>query len=1092
MLRATIKKTMLRTGLVTLLMAGWLVPILFLSDTTSTRIADLTNGSNWKIHEGDLPLERLPSSALNSSIWKPLQESPGRLAKPGYYWLKINVSLQQYRDPHLFIYDLRHYELYWNGQRLQESNFEKRNPRMLEYYDWELISLPFGYAAEPLLLRVYSEDGIVKTGNVQVGNASDFIVRILHKDGDKLLFGIIFTLLAIVAALFYFTTRKRMYFHFGLLAFCAAYASLCRTFALGLFADAPLLIYFHEVMLPLGSFAFHGFFDHLFGGATRFRRTARYSMLVLAFACFAVGLWNSQAYHALLYYAFPVLFLFLIGSSVKIHKRIYKSQPSTESAIMIFGYVVSNATTLLTSLLLIFPDLRTYLTDRLPWLEPYVRDDQLPVFTGMFVFLCCMGSIVLLRESEVHQQVHRYSRELEDKNRKLEEIDKLKDEFLANTSHELRTPLNGIIGITESLLEGVAGPLNELARGNLAMVVSSGKRLSGLINDILDFSKLKHAGVTLFIQGVDLKRTADIVANVLQPLAHIKDIKLTNKIDERLRLVAADENRVQQILYNLVGNALKFTQQGEVDITAEQDDDWIYISVNDTGIGIPAHKLDTIFEPFEQGEGSASREYEGAGLGLAITKKLVELHGGALGLVSAPGRGSTFTFTLPVADDSFQDQDTVVILPENERKPETAALSAGMPENLGATPVEWPSVPYVAAAAETAETANALTQEENPPKFRKIVSLLLVDDDPVNLQVLTNFLSSQPCTIQKAANGAEAMRIIESGAKPDLVLTDLMMPRMTGYELCRKIRERYKPSELPIIVLTAKNQIGDLVEGFDAGANDYLVKPVAKRELLARIEMHLQLADLTESLERKVLERTEKLEETNRQLQAAMRETAEAMSEASVLEERNRISFDIHNTVGHTLTACIAQMEAAKMLIAHGRTELAIPKLDTSRELVSKGLNEIRSSIRMLKSESTDENLSVTLQRLVRETEQSAGVRIESDIAPLPALGSAQKRALYHALLEGLTNGIRHGKSEFFTFTLTHGNGKLFFRLANDGLPLREKTTFGFGLSAMEDNIKQLGGQLQLESAGERGTLLSIDMPLDWRANSRYLEGHGE
>ncbi|MBW5447976.1 response regulator [Cohnella sp. CFH 77786] len=1062
MLPAKLKKWMRRLGLVLLLVTGWTVPILFLSENGNVRTTDLSASPEWQFHEGDLPLSVVMNPQSISADWTPLRETDKRLSKPGYYWLKIDIRSEPYRDPHLFINDLRHYEAYYNGKLLIESNFADRDPRMLEYYEWNLVSFSFGYPAEPLLLRVYSDDGVVKTGTIRVGNAADFIVRILHKDGDKLLFGVIFTLLSVVAALFYFNTRKKMYFYFSLLAFCAAYASICRTFALGLFVDAPSMIYYHELMLPLGSFAFNGFFHHLYGVATRFHRSARYCMLAFTFICFGVGFWDNQAYHTLLFYVFPVLFLILIFSSMRMHSRIHRGQRSKESVIIIFGYAVSNFSTFLSSMLLLFPSLRTYLQHHVPWLTPYVRDDQLPVFTGMFIFLCCMGTIVLMRENEVHRQVHGYSRELEEKNRKLEEIDKLKDEFLANTSHELRTPLNGIIGITESLLEGVAGPLNELARSNLSMVVSSGKRLSGLINDILDFSKLKHSGVALFIQGVDLKRSADGVANVLQPLAQLKDIRLANRIDDRLPLAAADENRVQQILYNLVGNALKFTEQGYVEITAHVDGPWIYVSVSDSGIGIPADKMEAIFEPFEQGEGSAAREYGGAGLGLAISKKLVELHGGSLGLVSVPGRGSTFTFTLPIGDPNLQAPSPAVA------QPRAAA-------------------PLVAAAV---ERTDPLPLEEEA-WTRRETCLLLVDDDPVNLQVLTNFLSTQPYSILKAAGGVEALRMLEQGIRPDLVLTDLMMPRMTGYELSRKIRERYKPSELPIIMLTAKNQVTDLVEGFDAGANDYLIKPVAKRELLARIELHLQLSELTESLERKVQERTRELHEKNVELQAAMQETAQALAEASILEERNRISFEIHNTVGHTLTACIAQMEAAKMLIAHGRTELALPKLDTSRELVSKGLNEIRESIRMLKLESTDENLSDKLMRLIRETEESAGVRIEADIAPLPALGSFQKKTIYHALMEGLTNGIRHGGSASFTFTLTHGNGKMYFRLSSDGEPVPEGSAFGFGLSAMDDNVRRMGGQLTLESTGERGTLLSIDIPLDWRTQSKYVEEAG-
>ncbi|WP_276355517.1 ATP-binding protein [Cohnella caldifontis] len=1074
MLSALLKKWMLRTGLVLLLIAGWSVPLLFLNDTTNARFTNLSGSPEWQYHEGDLPLSAIQNPTSISTEWTPLQDAKPRLSGPGYYWLKIDIHAEPYRDPHLFISDLRHYQAYYNEKLLAETNFDPMNPRLLEHFEWKLVSFSFGYPEEPLLLRVYSDDGKIKTGTIQIGNAADFIVRILHKDGDKMLFGVIFTLLCIVAGLFYFNTRKKLYSYFSLLAFCAAYAAMCRTFALGLFVHVPTLIYFHELMLPLGSFAFNGFFNHLYGGATRFHRTVRYWMLAFTLVCFGVGWWDNRLYHALLYDLFPVLFLMLIFSSVRLHSRKIKEQPSRESAIIVFGYAVSNISTFLTSLLLIFPELRTYLSRHLPWLEPYVRDDQLPVFTGLFVFLCCMGSIILLRENEVHRQVHSYSRELEDKNRKLEELDKLKDEFLANTSHELRTPLGGIIGITESLLEGVAGPLNELARSNLAMVVASGKRLSGLINDILDFSKLKHADVSLVIQGVDLKRTGDSVANVLQPLAVLKDIRLANRIDDRLPLAAADENRVLQILYNLVGNALKFTEKGQVEISAEVDDGWIYVSVSDTGIGIAADKQDKIFEPFEQGEGSASREYGGAGLGLAITKKLVELHGGKVGLVSAPGRGSIFTFTLPVADRELQDA-----APPAERSPAQAFAPALQPaENAYGEP---PGAAYAAVATEPAAPRVSARSESE-------TTLLLVDDDPVNLQVLTNFLAAQPYTLVKAAGGAEALRLMEKGLRPDLVLTDQMMPRMTGHELCRRIREKYTPAELPVIVLTAKNQVNDLVEGFDAGANDYLIKPVAKRELIARIEMHLQLAELTGSLERKVRERTRELEETHLQLQAAMRESAQAMAEASVLEERNRIAFDIHNTVGHTLTACIAQMEAAKMLIAHGRYEHAVPKLDTSRELVGKGLQEIRESIRMLKLESSSENLSVTLMRLIRKTEESADVRIEADIAALPALGSTQKRTIYHALLEGLTNGIRHGKSRSFTFTLTQGGDKLLFRLANDGEPIPEGTAFGFGMTAMEENVQQLGGTLSLTSTGERGSLLSIDIPLDWRAQARYVE----
>ncbi len=1065
-------------GLTLCVLLGWLAPILFLNENADARLMNLTERSDWQLHEGDLPKGVYGEPLIDDAEWEPFdtEGAKKRLDSPGIYWLRIQIHSQEWRDPHLFIHDLKSYELYWGEERLFEYNFDDRNPYILPYYEWNLVSLPFGYPNDPLLFRVYSEDGVIQPGIVHAGNASDFIVRILHRDGDKLLYTIIFSSIFVVAALFYLNTKRRLYFYFGLLAFCAAYGSICRTFALGLFIDAPMAIYLHELMLPLGVFAFHGFFEQMFGlRAVRGRQIARYVMLLFSFVCFAASLIEVELYRILIYKVFPVMFILIaIFSFIAIH-RIYKGKRTTETFIMVFGYLSSTVTTLVSSLLLLYPKLRDILSSNAPWLSPYVREDQLPLFVGIFIFLCCMATIVMLRENELHRQVNEYAQELVEKNRQLETIDKLKDEFLANTSHELRTPLNGIIGITESLLDGVGGPLNELTRSNLAMVVASGKRLSGLINDILDFSKLKHAGMTLHIQGVDMKRTADFVVKVLQPIAIMKEIELVNMIDERLPLAAADENRIMQILYNLVGNALKFTESGSVELSAHQDDELLYVSIKDTGIGIPPDKLDAIFEPFEQGEGSAERLYEGAGLGLSITRKLLDLHGGTIGLQSTVGKGSTFTFTLPV----YENEKPAAERADSDWKQHAPTLQPT---------VAWNETAAAASAMPILEQADGVAEAQEAQEEDQLEALLLlVDDDPVNLQVLSNFLATEPCKIVKAANGLEAVRLFEQGLRPDLVLTDIMMPRMTGYDLTRYIRKSYKSNELPIILLTAKNQVSDLVEGFDAGANDYLIKPVEKRELLARIALHLTVAQLTRNLERKVAQRTRALQETNNQLQESLRDTAEALAEASVLEERNRIAFDIHNTVGHSLTASIAQMEAAKMLIAHDRTEQAIPKLDTARELVSKGLNDIRGTVRMLKLESTEGDLGSSVRGLIEETRRTAGVEITESIGSLPPLSSAQKRALFHALMEGLTNGIRHGQSTRFRFELFVRDQLLEFRLANNGRKY-EPTIFGFGLSAMRDNIARLGGTLAIAPLDDHGTELSIELPLDWRAQSRFLE----
>lgn len=390
-------------------------------------------------------------------------------------------------------------------------------------------------------------------------------------------------------------------------------------------------------------------------------------------------------------------------------------------------------------------------------------------------------------------------------NRKL---DKLKDEFLANTSHELRTPLNGIIGIAESLVDGVAGDLNNNTKANLEIIISSGRRLSSLVNDILDFSKLKNHNIELDLKSVSVRELATVILALNNPLIK-PSVKLINNLPADLPLVKADENRLQQILQNLIANAIKFTENGEITIAAKPiENNQLVITVSDTGIGIHEDQLEDIFKSFEQVEGSTAREYGGTGLGLAITKQLIELHGGKIWVKSEPGIGSDFSFSLTISKENKNQSPVAVINP---------AIS------------------------------NELLPFNNTEgKFK----LLIVDDELVNLQVLINHLSLENYTIKQASLGIEALEIIENGFKPDIVLLDVMMPRMTGYEVTEKLRKFYPATELPILMLTAKNQTSDLIEGLAAGANDYLTKPISKHELLARVKTHINLHNINAAYSR--------------------------------------------------------------------------------------------------------------------------------------------------------------------------------------------------------------------------------------------------
>ncbi|MDR1915375.1 MAG: response regulator [Synergistaceae bacterium] len=413
------------------------------------------------------------------------------------------------------------------------------------------------------------------------------------------------------------------------------------------------------------------------------------------------------------------------------------------------------------------------------------------------------------------KEMQKYAKTLEEKNMYLNRLNELKDEFLANTSHELRTPINGIIGIVESMIDGATGSLTEEQKYNLAIVSNSGKRLSNMINDILDFTKLKNKEIVLQIKPIDLKTIVDTVIVLSKPLIRGKSISLVNEIDSSMAVISADENRIQQILYNLIGNAIKFTEKGQIRVSATIVDGMAAVSVEDTGIGIPEDKFDRIFESFEQADGSTAREYGGTGLGLSITKKIVELHGGTITVESRLGKGSKFTFTLPVSDIKREDID-------HNASPKTIIDM----DDFASDEIASGHAPDTAVA-------------------EGVYKILVVDDEPVNIQVLTNLLSMRNYSVSKAYNGKEALDMIESGEVFDLVLLDVMMPRMSGYEVCSHLREKYSLFDLPIVMLTAKNQIQDVVLGFQSGANDYIQKPFDKEELMARVRTLLELKGAT-------------------------------------------------------------------------------------------------------------------------------------------------------------------------------------------------------------------------------------------------------
>jgi len=409
-------------------------------------------------------------------------------------------------------------------------------------------------------------------------------------------------------------------------------------------------------------------------------------------------------------------------------------------------------------------------------------------------FVIAQGLFLSDRFVKAFNTVHRLSN-------RLRSMDRLKDEFLANTSHEMKTPLHGIINIAQSLLEGAAGRMTPQQEENVALIVGTGRRMSNLVSDLLDVSKLKNGDLVLKRQAVALRPILSVVFEMFRHLAGTKPVRFVDLLSNR-HYVYADEDRLTQIFNNLIGNALKFTAAGEITVSAREDNSWLAISVADTGIGISSDKLEVIFEAFEQADGSAAREYGGTGLGLSITRQLVELHGGIIRAESERGRGSVFTFTMPLASETDGRTD--------EQGQEKAS---SLPPAVGV----W-------------APASATIRLEGGES-----TILIVDDDAANRQVMLNLLSVENYTVIAASSGIEAMDQLERNRNIDLAVVDLMMPGMSGYEVCRSIRKRFSLSELPVLLLTARNRPEEMMAAFEAGVNDFLGKPVEAGELKARI-----------------------------------------------------------------------------------------------------------------------------------------------------------------------------------------------------------------------------------------------------------------
>ncbi|ADO75899.1 ATP-binding protein [Stigmatella aurantiaca] len=642
----------------------------------------------------------------------------------------------------------------------------------------------------------------------------------------------------------------------------------------------------------------------------------------------------------------------------------------------------------------------------------------------------------------------------------LEALDRAKTAFFSNVSHEFRTPLTLMLAPVEDALADREEVLAPRQRERLSLVQRNGARLLKLVNSLLDYSRLEAGRAKVAYQATDLPAfTAELVSH-FESAMHRAGLVLTVAMEPLAGPVWVDREAWEKVVFNLLSNALKYTLEGDIEVSLREEGAEAVLRVRDTGTGIPAEALPHVFERFHRVEGTWARSHEGSGIGLSLVQELVKLHGGSASVHSVLGQGSTFTVRLPLGKDHLPPEHVLTGGTEEAARGQVAPY---LDEAMG-----W--------LRESAPPA--------PPVLSRPRARVLVVDDNADMRAYIVGLLQPSFAVEAVADGVKALEFLREQT-PDLILSDVMMPRLGGFGLLREVRAKAEWKAVPFIMLSARTGEEASVEGFEAGADDYLVKPFSARELLARVRSSLEMARLRReaavreaselTLQEAVHARDDFLSVASHELKtplAALRLQTEALERILPPEVRARVGerFFAVRRQTQRLAGLIETMLDIS-LVATGRLQLKPEPLDLAG-LVADGVAQLRE-------EMARRGCSLTL-----ESEASLPGKLDA-----MRMGQLVQNLLSNAIKYGAGKPVevrlRQKGNVARLEVVDHGIGvapenraRIFHRFER-AVPVRHYGGLGLGLWVSRQVVEAHGGSISVTDTPGGGATFTVELPLD-------------